>query len=53
MKESRKTLMTKKVFRKVLLELLQSKPLSKITITEICEKADLNRSTFYMKLKMK
>lgn len=47
MKESRKTLMTKKVFRKVLLELLQSKPLSKITITEICEKADLNRSTFY------
>lgn len=47
MKESRKTLMTKKVFREVLLELLQSKPLSKITITEICEKADLNRSTFY------
>ena len=44
MKESRKTLMTKKVFREVLLELLQSKPLSKITITEICEKADLNRS---------
>ena len=47
MKESRKTLMTKKVFREVLLELLQSKPLSKITISEICEKADLNRSTFY------
>ena len=47
MKDSRKTLMTKKVFREVLLELLQSKPLSKITITEICEKADLNRSTFY------
>ena len=47
MKESRKTLMTKKVFREVLLELLQSKPLSRITITEICEKADLNRSTFY------
>ncbi len=35
------------MFREVLLELLQSKPLSKITITEICEKADLNRSTFY------
>lgn len=47
MKESRKTLMTKKVFREVLLELLRSKPLSKITITEICEKADFNRSTFY------
>ncbi len=47
MKESRKTLMTKKVFREVLLELLQSKALSKITITEICEKANLNRSTFY------
>ncbi len=47
MKESRKTLLTKKVFREVLLELLQTKPLSKITITEICEKADLNRSTFY------
>lgn len=39
--------MTKKIFRKVLLELLQEKPLNKITITEICEKADLNRSTFY------
>ena len=47
MKESRKTLMTKKVFREVLLEVLQSKPLNKITISEICEKADLNRSTFY------
>lgn len=39
--------MTKKAFREVLLELLQTKPLNKITITEICEMADMNRSTFY------
>ncbi len=30
-----------------LIELMQEKPFSKVTIKEICEKADVNRSTFY------
>lgn len=47
MKESRKTIMTRKILKDVLLQLLQEKPLNKISVTEICEKADLNRSTFY------
>lgn len=31
----------------VLIELLQTKELSQISVSEICKKADLNRSTFY------
>lgn len=30
-----------------LLELLEKQPIEKITVTDICEKADVNRSTFY------
>ena len=48
MAESRRTQMTKHLFRKALIELLQEKPLHKITIKEICEQADLNRATFYL-----
>lgn len=48
MAESRRTQMTKHLFRKALIELLQDKPLHKITIKEICEQADLNRATFYL-----
>lgn len=49
--------MTKKVDRRVkytkmalkdsLVQLLCEKPISRITIKEICEKADINRGTFY------
>ncbi len=47
MKESRRVSMTKTLLRDSLLELMHQKPLSKITIKEICENADINRSTFY------
>lgn len=47
MKESRKTIMTKKILKETFLELLQKKPLNKISVSEICKSADLNRSTFY------
>ena len=33
--------------REVLLDLLKQKPLEKITVREICELAQINRSTFY------
>ena len=39
--------MTKKMMKDALLEALEKQPLEKITVTDICEKADVNRSTFY------
>ncbi len=48
MKENRRTTMTKALLKDSLLELLKAKPLPKITIKEICENADINRSTFYL-----
>ena len=47
MKESRKTRYTKTVLKDSLIELMKEKPISKITIKELCEKADVNRTTFY------
>ncbi|KRL02186.1 TetR/AcrR family transcriptional regulator [Liquorilactobacillus capillatus] len=46
-KNNRRTLYTKHVIRRSFLELLQSEKLEKITVTEICQKADINRGTFY------
>ena len=39
--------MTKKMMKNALIDLLDEKPLEKITVTEICKNADVNRSTFY------
>ena len=47
LKESRKTRYTRKVIREAINELMQKKPLSKITVKELTELADINRSTFY------
>lgn len=38
---------TKELLKKSLLELLEKKPLSKITIKELCNKVDINRTTYY------
>lgn len=38
---------TRMVLKDSLMELLKEKPLSSITVKEICELADVNRSTFY------
>ena len=48
MADSRRTEMTKLLFRTALIELIQDKPFHKITVKEICEQADLNRTTFYL-----
>ena len=45
---TRRTEMTRLLFRTALVELMQKKSFSKISITEICEQADLNRTTFYL-----
>lgn len=47
MKENRKTRYTKMVLQNSLFELLEKKPITKITIKELCENADINRTTFY------
>lgn len=46
-KVNRRVRYTKKVLRESLIDLLQTKPISRITVTDICTKADLNRGTFY------
>ncbi|TFD93610.1 MULTISPECIES: TetR/AcrR family transcriptional regulator [Jeotgalibacillus] len=38
---------TRKVLKDSLISLLATKPISSITVKEICEMADINRSTFY------
>lgn len=46
-KGNRRTLYTKGVIKESLLDLLQTKEIHEITVTEICKKADINRGTFY------
>jgi len=47
MKESRKTQYTRQVIRSTLIDLMKTKPFDKITVTELCKEADINRVTFY------
>ncbi len=47
MKPDRKTRYTRMVLQDSLIELMKEKPISKITIKELCESADINRTTFY------
>ena len=47
MPENRRVRMTKRMMKNALIDLLDEKPLEKITVTEICKVADVNRSTFY------
>jgi len=45
--ENRRVQMTKKLLRESVLELMVEKPLNKITIKDICDNANVNRTTFY------
>jgi AcrR family transcriptional regulator len=47
MKSTRKTRYTQKALRDSLVELMKDRPITKITIKELCENADINRTTFY------
>ncbi len=44
---NRRAQLTRKMITGALIELLQTKDLDKISVREICERADVNRSTFY------
>jgi AcrR family transcriptional regulator len=46
-KESRKTRYTRTVIRDSLIELMKQRPITDITIKEICALADISRPTFY------
>jgi len=46
-KQDLRTRYTQQVLGKSLLSLLESKPLGKVTVKELCEKAGVNRATFY------
>lgn len=48
MKTNRKVKYTKMVLNESFLKFLAEKPLSRITVKEICEEADINRSTYYV-----
>ncbi len=47
MAADRRTQYTKSVIRQALFDLMEDKPINKITVTDICKMADINRSTFY------
>ena len=46
-KPDRRVKYTKMVLKQSLLELIADKPISKVTIKEVCDLADVNRGTFY------
>lgn len=46
-KEDRRVIYTKMFLRESLLELMRTKPIGKITPTELCRHAKINRNTFY------
>ena len=47
MKENQRTRLTKTLLKQALISLLETKNIQKISIKEICETAELNRTTFY------
>ena len=47
-RENRRVRYTRMALRESLLALLQQYPISRITVSRICEQADVNRSTFYL-----
>lgn len=48
MKSDRRVRYTRMVLREALLEILQERPIERVTVKEICDRADVNRSTFYV-----
>ena len=46
-REDRRIRHTKRAIKNAFLELMDEKPVDKISVTELCERADVNRSSFY------
>ena len=45
--EYRSAIRSKRMIKQAFLSLIKEKDISKITVTELVERADLNRATFY------
>lgn len=45
--ENRRVRMTKRLMKDAMLDLLEQKELAKISVTAVCDAADIHRSTFY------
>jgi len=45
-KTDRRTLMTRRIIRDALLDLLQTTPYTRITVTMLCRQAEITRATF-------
>ena len=48
MKTDRRVKYTQRVLKEALIEILNEKPIDRVTVKEICDRADINRSTFYV-----
>ena len=48
MKSDRRVKYTQRVLKESLLEILKDRPIERVTVKEICDRADINRSTFYV-----
>lgn len=46
-KENQRIMLTKQLLRNGLLRLLENKSIEKVTVTELCKEAGINRATFY------
>ena len=46
-KTDRRTLYTRKVIKEALLELLNEKKFDKISVSQLCQQAEITRTTFY------
>ncbi|MCH3906838.1 MAG: TetR/AcrR family transcriptional regulator [Sphaerochaeta sp.] len=47
MKLDRRARYTRMILKQSLLELMRDRPITRISVKELCEKADVNRTTFY------
>ena len=47
-KEDRRIVKTRRALREALLDLIEEKGLDRVTVKELCERANLNRGTFYL-----
>lgn len=47
MKTDARVRYTRKVIQEAFLEILKEKPVAKVTVKEICDRAEINRGTFY------
>lgn len=46
-KENQRIMITRRLLKENLIEMLKEKSIDKISVTELCQRAEINRSTFY------